>query len=44
MQKYLIKDLADFEGQEVTLLGWASNKRESKGLVYYVMVQVGVNV
>lgn len=37
MQKYLIKDLADFEGQEVTLLGWASNKRESKGLVFVVL-------
>jgi aspartyl/asparaginyl-tRNA synthetase len=37
VQKYLIKDLASFEGQEITLLGWASNKRESKGLVFVVL-------
>ncbi|MDP3928703.1 MAG: amino acid--tRNA ligase-related protein [Bacteroidota bacterium] len=37
MQKYLIKDLASYEGQELTLLGWASNKRESKGLVFVVL-------
>ena len=37
VQKYLIKDLADYEGQVVTLLGWASNKRESKGLVFVVL-------
>lgn len=37
MQKYLIKDLAKYEGQEVTLLGWASNKRESKGLVFVIL-------
>ncbi|MDP1726668.1 MAG: OB-fold nucleic acid binding domain-containing protein, partial [Bacteroidota bacterium] len=37
MQKYLIKDLAKHEGQDVTLMGWASNKRESKGLVFIVL-------
>ncbi len=37
MQKFLIKDLAKYEGQEVTLMGWASNKRESKGLVFIVL-------
>ncbi|MDP1728180.1 MAG: asparagine--tRNA ligase [Bacteroidota bacterium] len=37
MQKYLIKDLAKYEGQDVTLMGWASNKRESKGLVFIVL-------
>ncbi len=37
MQKYLIKDLQQYEGQEITLMGWASNKRESKGLVFIVL-------
>jgi asparaginyl-tRNA synthetase len=37
VQKYLIKDLASYVGQELTLLGWASNKRESKGLVFVVL-------
>lgn len=37
MQKYLIKDLAKYEGQDITLMGWASNKRESKGLVFIVL-------
>jgi asparaginyl-tRNA synthetase len=34
--KVYIKDIARYEGQEVTLEGWASNKRESKGLVFIV--------
>ncbi len=29
-----IKDLAAFENKEITLKGWVSNKRESKGLVF----------
>jgi len=37
VQKYLIKDLEKYEGQLVTLSGWASNKRESKGLVFIVL-------
>jgi asparaginyl-tRNA synthetase len=37
VQKYLIGDLAKYEGQEITLSGWASNKRESKGLVFIVL-------
>jgi len=37
VQKYLIKDLQQYEGQEITLMGWASNKRESKGLVFIVL-------
>ncbi len=37
VQKYLIKDLGLYEGQEITLMGWASNKRESKGLVFVVL-------
>ena len=37
MQKYLIKDLGAFVGKEVTLMGWASNKRESKGLVFVIL-------
>lgn len=37
MQKYLINNLGDFEGQEVNLMGWASNKRESKGLVFVIL-------
>jgi asparaginyl-tRNA synthetase len=32
-----IKDLSNFEGQEVTLKGWAANKRESKGLVFIIL-------
>lgn len=37
MQKFLIKDLSQYEGQEVTLMGWASNKRDSKGLVFVIL-------
>ncbi len=37
MQKFLIKDLSAYEGQDITLMGWASNKRESKGLVFIVL-------
>lgn len=37
MQKYLIKDLAQFEGKEVTLMGWVSNKRDSKGLAFIIL-------
>jgi asparaginyl-tRNA synthetase len=37
VQKYLIKDLGAFVGKEVTLMGWASNKRESKGLVFVIL-------
>lgn len=32
-----IKDLSKFEGKEVSIKGWASNKRESKGLVFLIM-------
>jgi asparaginyl-tRNA synthetase len=32
-----IKDLGLHEGQEVTLKGWAANKRESKGLVFVIL-------
>ncbi|MBI1222233.1 MAG: asparagine--tRNA ligase [Bacteroidetes bacterium] len=32
-----IKDLSQFEGQEITLKGWVSNKRESKGLVFLIL-------
>ncbi len=32
-----IKDLSQFEGQEVTLQGWVANRRESKGLVFLVL-------
>jgi asparaginyl-tRNA synthetase len=32
-----IKDLGLHEGKEVTLKGWASNKRESKGLVFIIL-------
>lgn len=32
-----IKDLSKFEGQAITLKGWAANKRESKGLVFIIM-------
>jgi asparaginyl-tRNA synthetase len=37
VQAYLIKDLAKYEGREVTLQGWASNKRESKGLFFIIL-------
>jgi asparaginyl-tRNA synthetase len=35
-QKYkmYIKDLSLYEGKEITLQGWAANKRDSKGLVF----------
>ncbi len=32
-----IKDLGLYEGKEVTLKGWAANKRESKGLVFIIV-------
>jgi asparaginyl-tRNA synthetase len=32
-----IKDLSKYEGQEITLKGWAANKRESKGLVFIIL-------
>lgn len=37
MQQYLIKDLASYQDKEVTLKGWASNKRDSKGLAFIVL-------
>lgn len=37
MQQYLIKDLASYQDKEVTLQGWASNKRDSKGLAFIVL-------
>jgi len=37
VQKFLIKDLAKYVGQEISLQGWASNKRESKGLVFVIL-------
>ena len=32
-----IKDLSLHEGKEITLQGWAANKRESKGLVFIIL-------
>ncbi|MBK7567033.1 MAG: asparagine--tRNA ligase [Bacteroidetes bacterium] len=32
-----IRELHQFEGKEVTLKGWVSNKRESKGLVFIIL-------
>lgn len=40
MQAYLIKDLKDYEGQEITLKGWASNRRDSKG-IYFIILRDG---
>lgn len=32
-----IKDLSLYDGKEITLKGWAANKRESKGLVFIIL-------
>jgi asparaginyl-tRNA synthetase len=40
MQAFLIKDLKDYEGKEVTLKGWASNRRDSKG-IYFIILRDG---
>ena len=40
MQAYLIKNLKDYEGQQVTLQGWASNRRDSKG-IYFIILRDG---
>ena len=32
-----IKDLSNYQNQEVTLKGWTANKRESKGLVFIIL-------
>lgn len=32
-----IKDLSNYQNQEVTLQGWTANKRESKGLVFIIL-------
>jgi asparaginyl-tRNA synthetase len=32
-----IKELASFEGQEVTLKGWVANRRDSKGIVFIIL-------
>lgn len=32
-----IQDLAQYEGQEVTLKGWAANRRTGKGLVFLIL-------
>ena len=32
-----IKDLAKYEGQQITLKGWASNRRSSKGLEFVIL-------
>lgn len=37
MQQFLIKDLATYEGKQITLQGWASNRRDSKGLYFIVL-------
>ena len=36
MNTYISK-LSDFEGKEVTLQGWVSNSRDSKGLIFIVL-------
>lgn len=40
MQKFLVKDLKNYEGQQVTLQGWASNRRDSKG-IYFIVLRDG---
>ncbi|MBJ7427585.1 MAG: asparagine--tRNA ligase, partial [Bacteroidia bacterium] len=40
MQAFLIKDLKDYERKEVTLKGWASNRRDSKG-IYFIILRDG---
>lgn len=37
MQHVYIQDLRSFEGQDVTLKGWVSNKRTGKGLVFIIL-------
>jgi asparaginyl-tRNA synthetase len=37
MAQQNIKDLANVEGQEVTMKGWVANRRESKGLAFIIM-------
>lgn len=32
-----IKDLSNYQNQEITLKGWTANKRESKGLVFIIL-------
>jgi asparaginyl-tRNA synthetase len=40
MQHFLIKDLKNYEGQQVILKGWASNRRDSKG-IYFIILRDG---
>ncbi|PSR05683.1 MAG: asparagine--tRNA ligase, partial [Bacteroidetes bacterium SW_11_45_7] len=37
MAQQYTKDLANVEGQEVTMKGWVANRRESKGLAFIIM-------
>src|SRR5690606_1099256 len=32
-----IKDLSTLEGQDISLQGWVSNRRDSKGLVFLIL-------
>lgn len=40
MQSHLICNLNKYEGSEVTLQGWAANRRDSKGL-YFILLRDG---